>query len=59
MTHVQIHAAPTPKNSTQSSHDWPVGSGSYAAWYLSKAKAAATETASCESSIQPIRMAGA
>lgn len=59
MSSVQIHAAPTPKNSTHNSHDCGVGSGSTAAWYLSKAKAAATETASCESSIQPIRMAGA
>lgn len=59
MSRVQIHAAPTPKNSTHSSHDCPVGSGSYAAWYRSNANAAPTETASCESSIQPIRMAGA
>lgn len=59
MSLVHNHAAPTPKNSTQSIHDCHVGSGSYAAWYWSKAKATATDTASCESSIQPIRIAGA
>ncbi len=57
MSRVNNHAAPTPTTNTQSVHDCHVGSGSYAAWYRSKAKAAATETTSCESSIQPIRMA--
>jgi hypothetical protein len=59
MSNVHNHAAPTPTRSTQSSHDCPVGNGSVAAWYRSKAKAAPTDTASCESSIQPIRIAGA
>lgn len=59
MRHVHNHAAPTPKNSTQIIHDCHVGNGSCAAWYWSKAKAAATETMSCDSSIQSIRMAGA
>lgn len=59
MTRVHTHAAPTPMTSTQSSHDCPVGNGSVAAWYWSKANAAPTDTASCESSIQPIRIAGA
>lgn len=53
---VHTHATPTPITSTQISHDCHVGSGSNAAWYRSKAKAAATETTSCESSIQPIRI---
>ncbi|CAB4147572.1 hypothetical protein UFOVP1020_28 [uncultured Caudovirales phage] len=56
MSQVYAHAAPKPITKTQSVHDCHVGSGSYAAWYRSKAYAAATETASCESSIHPIRM---
>lgn len=56
MNSVHTQAAPTPTIKTQSNHDCAVGNGSYAAWYRSKAKAAATETASCESSIQPIRI---
>lgn len=59
MTCVYSHAAPNPTNRTHSSHDCTVGRGSTAAWYRSKAKAAATDTASCDSSIQLIRMAGA
>jgi hypothetical protein len=59
MTCVYSHAAPKPTKRTQSSHDCVVGSGSTAAWYRSKAKAAATDTASCDSSIQLMRMAGA
>jgi len=59
MTCVYSHAAPKPKNMTPSSHDCAVGSGSTAAWYRSNANAAPTETTSCDSSIQSIRMAGA
>lgn len=44
---VTSHAAPTPMTSTQSNHEWKVGSGSKAAWYRSKANAAATDTTNC------------
>lgn len=46
MSHVTSHAAPTPTMSTQSNHDWNVGSGSLFC-QQSNRKAAPMETANC------------
>jgi hypothetical protein len=52
-------AATTPVMIIARNHDCGVGNGSTAAWYRSSANAATTDTTSCDTSIQPIRMAGA
>jgi hypothetical protein len=59
MTNVHTHAATTPVMIIARNHDCGVGNGSTAAWYRSSANAATTDTTSCDTSIQPIRMAGA